>query len=379
MINHGCMDAPVIIHVGQPKTGTTSVQRFLAGMNGSREAQELAYPLRDSSDINHNSSVIDLFFVERFRPLAFTTLLEPVWSWQRTRIGGAWSWLVDAVRASKLPTVVSSELLALAPDATAQEVLRSFQSSPMVVLIGTRAVSGLIPSWFQQVGKEYPVPTFEQFTRSVLMELLGSPAKSASGWMSSRHLRQTWLSAGKHVRGFSVEIVQTSLERPTAVLDAIGLVAGHLDLPNSGAALVSPSNAAWSYDVVELWRQHQHRFISSPPGARHKTLAAMLRGQFGFPTPSLARHAIDPEAVSLIDATFPADASRGSDTAAVSLRNRLNSTEPITLQPTVDQKARLIYESAEILKAMSTYQRRMDAFYPAWRLYRRIRDLTRCS
>lgn len=136
------------LHVGLPKTGTTTLQEVLWHNRTALAAAGLLYPGRDSTA--HHRAAVDLMR-ERYR------------GWLEPGMAGAWRLLVEQLAAWPRDAVVSSELFAPSePDAVA-EVLSALDFAEVHVICTVRDIARQIPSVWQEDVKNQRTLTFGEF------------------------------------------------------------------------------------------------------------------------------------------------------------------------------------------------------------------------
>lgn len=140
------------LHIGLPKTGTTSIQDILWRNRTIATDSGLLYA--GTSPASHHRAAVDVI-PQRY----------PGWVDHTTE--GAWQWLVDQVSVWSGDSVISSELLALArPDETAR-VLASLDFAEIHLVCTARDLARQIPSVWQEDVKNRRTTPYDDFVRFV--------------------------------------------------------------------------------------------------------------------------------------------------------------------------------------------------------------------
>lgn len=140
------------LHIGLPKTGTTSIQDILWRNRAVAADQGLHYPGHDPSA--HHRAAVDVI-PERY----------PGWVDHATE--GAWPWLVDQVRAWSGDALISSELLALSRPEEVARVRATLDFAEVHIVCTARDLVRQIPSVWQEDVKNRRTTTYDDFVRFV--------------------------------------------------------------------------------------------------------------------------------------------------------------------------------------------------------------------
>jgi hypothetical protein len=129
------MTQRVYVHVGLPKTGTTSIQEFLWFNRSATAAMGVRYP----GHIYHAQphAAMDLQG-ERYR------------TWWEPLVTGAWQRLVDQIRDWPGTSIVSCELLATATETQAARARNDLSFADVHVVCTARDLARQIPSVWQE-------------------------------------------------------------------------------------------------------------------------------------------------------------------------------------------------------------------------------------
>lgn len=329
--SHGLPHQPaVIVHVGQPKAASSSIQAALAARRDRLAEAGITYPsIRGSRD--HNAAAADFILSRHDVMTAGSGHAAAVLSERRGEPGG-WPMLVADVRASR-QAIVSAEDLALLGHSDATRALADLTGgdpAAAAVVVVMRAVSVQLPSQYSQVALGAAVPSFETWARLRLRGLMASGPDSAESWMDPAVLPSTWRAAGE-VR--VVRLTNTQPERFEAELLAACGVDSVLQPPVLEFTNVRIP-AAW----VIAWQEHQ---ASRGWGGSPVSLITRIRSaaKTGPDLPGAGgRFAVVGDAAALIDAAFPqapADEGRSQQARAelgrlVSSGARLTIVEGVT-------------------------------------------------
>ncbi|MEU6641769.1 hypothetical protein ABZ863_04400 [Saccharomonospora sp. NPDC046836] len=138
----------VYLHVGLPKTGTTSLQELLWHHREGIAAAGVQYAGPDAA-AQHRAAMD----VHRGR----------YGHWGEEGTAGSWGWLVEQARAWSGTSVISSELLAPASPEEAARVLADLDFAEVHVVCTTRDLARQIPSVWQENVKTRQETSFPRF------------------------------------------------------------------------------------------------------------------------------------------------------------------------------------------------------------------------
>jgi hypothetical protein len=140
-------DAPwVMVHIGLPKTGTTYLQRLLAANRAALRERGLLYP----------GTKVDHF-------LAVQDVLRRPFKESDERTSGAWGAVLTEVEQWSGPCLVSHEILASArPDGVA-DVIGSFATRPVQVIVTARDLARQLPAVWQEDVKNGSTEAFDEY------------------------------------------------------------------------------------------------------------------------------------------------------------------------------------------------------------------------
>jgi hypothetical protein len=282
----------VVVHVGQPKAASTSLQHALTAEVATLHAAGIAYPLAPGRS-NQVSEAADFILGraalgERAQGRLGATLTA------RARERGGWRRLVDAVTASERAIVSAEDLADLSPGLAevALNDLTGGRPDRATVVIVVRPVSGLLPSMYGQATLADPLPRVDVWARLTLLGMLTATASGGEGrWLDAAWLRGSWASAG--------EVRCVAYESPTFEPDLVAA----LDLDEVIAApFLGRSNtsvpAAWSL----AWQEHR-RTVGWHDD--RTTLIREIRAIAADDPVEGGRFALAPQAARLADEAFP--------------------------------------------------------------------------
>lgn len=322
------MAVQVRLHIGPPKTATTTIQRVLAGQREALAQRGVLYPEPE----NHS----DVFFPQ----LARWTPDGPRWTVMPTR--GArrhamtWPRFLKAVDDHPGPVIVSSEVLSALPAEGVAAFLSTLPVPPTVVLV-QRPVSRQIPSWHQEAVKRWQTPDFEAHARAMLDSLF-DPGRTDFDFLNAGKLERRWRAGGVDVTVVSA-CPDLSVE---ALAEVLACLAPELENLEFGV----PANVSMSGFGVRLWGEH---VADSPPRLAAQGLAVLSHMLATFPEtadPALGGHlALQAEVGELADAYVAGSPAAGRD-----LRRHLDRGDCVT-QPIADGDA------DEIRAALRRWQR----------------------
>lgn len=171
------MDRRIYLHIGLPKTGTTSLQDILWHHRDRVATNGLYYPGLDSAA--HHSAAMDLY------PERYGQWLEP-------RLAGAWDLLVSQVKDSEMSSVISTELLAPASPAEAQRALSSLSFAEVHLVCTARDPARQVPSVWQENIKTRHTTGFPEFLRALRASELDETGKLFWDYQDLPRVLRTW-------------------------------------------------------------------------------------------------------------------------------------------------------------------------------------------
>lgn len=286
----------MIVHVGQPKAASTSLQDALAAHSARLASAGVRYPVV-AGRRNHVAEAND-FILGRAGlsyPVGGRTLTTLN---QRAKDPGGWDRLVaatDAAVAGGDRVIVSAEDLSTLSPMLANQVLRDLtggRPDRAAVVLVLRSLSTALPSLYAQGALIDPMPRFEVSARLTLLGLLRpDPRRGFALWLDADWLRSTWSGAG--------EMRVVAYDSPTLdhdLLEALEL-GSVLDAPFLGRSNVGVG-AAWSI----AWQDHR-RVVGW-----HDDRSALIRevkGCVAAHPVAAGTFALVPEVATVVDRAFP--------------------------------------------------------------------------
>src|SRR3984957_20359257 len=129
----------VLVHIGEPKTGTTFLQQVMWSNRAELAAQGVVLPGHHPQD--HFRASQDLRGIEK-RPD------DPAGAWT-----GEWGIRARQARQAPRAAVISHELFSAVDEEQAQRAVRSLQPAEVHVVLTVRDMASLLPAEWQEAGK----------------------------------------------------------------------------------------------------------------------------------------------------------------------------------------------------------------------------------
>jgi hypothetical protein len=129
----------VLVHIGEPKTGTTFLQQVMWSNRAELAAQGVVLPGHHPQD--HFRASQDLRGIEK-RPD------DPAGSWT-----GEWEILAHQARQAPRAAVISHELFSAVDEQQAQRAVLSLQPAEVHVVLTVRDMASLLPAEWQETVK----------------------------------------------------------------------------------------------------------------------------------------------------------------------------------------------------------------------------------
>ena len=129
----------VLVHIGEPKTGTTFLQQVMWSNRAELAAQGVVLPGHHPQD--HFRASQDLRGIEK-RPG------DPAGSWT-----GEWEILAHQARQAPRAAVISHELFSAADEEQAERAVRSLQPADVHIVATVRDMASLLPAEWQETVK----------------------------------------------------------------------------------------------------------------------------------------------------------------------------------------------------------------------------------
>jgi hypothetical protein len=161
----------VLVHIGPPKTGSTTVQSALYAARSRLTAQGVHH----AGGSRHPAAAVQAV---TGRPSQYSGGVVPS-EWR-------WRWLVREVRQATSPRVIlSSELLADATPDRVQRIVTDLGGPRVHVVVTLRSLARILPSQWQQFVQDGSRAAFDRWLERVLRD--GHDAPDRTFWMRHRH------------------------------------------------------------------------------------------------------------------------------------------------------------------------------------------------
>ncbi len=129
----------VILHIGEPKTGTTFLQQVMWRNRDALAAQGVVLPGHHPQD--HFRASQDLRGIQKLPS-------DPAGSWT-----GEWEILASQARQARRVAVISHELFSAADAQQAEQAVRSLQPAEVHIVLTVRDIATLLPAEWQETVK----------------------------------------------------------------------------------------------------------------------------------------------------------------------------------------------------------------------------------
>lgn len=167
----------VYLHVGLPKTGTTSLQELLWHNQDALRADGVSFPGYDLGA--HHRAVADV------HPGRYG-------GWKEQRTPGSWKWLTEQAKAFDGATLISSELLAPASPDEAEQVLSSLSFAEVHIVCTVRDLARQIPSVWQENVKTRQSTSYPELLASLRSGDLDDDARLFWDYQDLPRVLETW-------------------------------------------------------------------------------------------------------------------------------------------------------------------------------------------
>jgi hypothetical protein len=157
------------VHIGEPKTGTTFLQRAMWGNRARLARQGVLLPGYKRQD--HSRASRDLREAERPDN-------DPADPWT-----GEWDVLVGQALQAPHAAVISDEVLAACTPEQADRAVRSLLSAELHVILAVRDFATLLPAEWQETVKTRGTESWEEWLRTVI---------DVESMAADRHLSRFW-------------------------------------------------------------------------------------------------------------------------------------------------------------------------------------------
>lgn len=312
------MTREVWLHVGPPKSATTTVQGILHELM-SEEAESRGVRIRRSQagGTNHHLEALDLLYDgDRTACDPFTRRVLSKYQPQSER---PWRALVKEVADCGLErVVVSAEHLAYASEPDASRAVRELQPAVVHVVLARRSVAEVLVSLHGELCKRAAMPRVDVWLRETIIATLDEGA-AGMPWISADWVAEQWGAAGATVH---------MVEARDGMSDRIVAEIMELLVPGARAPAGPGSNTGFSATTLEIWQDHVE---SRPPryaAAALATLGAWLSSDSG-PASTRDRWSVSDDVAELVDAAMSIPPDPG---AVVELRRRVEQVESLVIR-----------------------------------------------
>ncbi|PZS37182.1 MAG: hypothetical protein DLM62_20600 [Pseudonocardiales bacterium] len=263
----------VLVHIGEPKTGTTFLQQVMWSNRAGLAAQGVVLPGHHPQD--HFRASQDLRGIEKRAD-------DPAGSWT-----GEWEILAHQARQAPRAAVISHELFSAVDGPQAEQAVRSLQPAEVHVVLTVRDMASLLPAEWQETIKHRNDRSWEDWLADVIDRESVDPDRR-QWWFWRVHdtlaILELW---GRHVPADRIHVIMTppqgsgnSLlwERFAALL---GVDPGGVDLSRARA------NTSLGQPEIEFLRRLNQALPAEVPdwfymwtvkeGVAHRALAARPR------------------------------------------------------------------------------------------------------
>jgi hypothetical protein len=144
----------VLLHIGEPKTGTTFLQHVMWRNRGELAAQGVVLPGHHPQD--HYRASQDLRGIPKLAS-------DPAGSWT-----GEWEILARQAQQAPRVAVISHELFSAADPEQAERAVRSLQPAEVHVVLTVRDMATLLPAEWQETVKHRNAKVYEDWLADVI-------------------------------------------------------------------------------------------------------------------------------------------------------------------------------------------------------------------
>jgi len=148
------MSPRVFLHIGEPKTGTTSLQQVMWGNRAELAAQGVVLPGHHAQD--HFRASQDLRGIEKLAS-------DPAGAWT-----GEWEILARQAQQAPRVAVISHELFSAADAGQAERAVASLQPAEVHVVLTVRDMATLLPAEWQETVKHRNTLSWEDWLGDVI-------------------------------------------------------------------------------------------------------------------------------------------------------------------------------------------------------------------
>lgn len=328
------MASRVTLHIGLPKTASTSLQEALASHPNELAAAGVAYPLAPGAR-SHEREIADVMLglhsPQEAHGAGYARLV-------RRADPGSWGRLLPRVIASELDVVISDEVSSNLPPAPTRMLVDAVTAGHTVsarAVMVVRPAGELLSSAYAQLAQDTILPGFEMWIRV----RLGSTLRSGfPDWIDGHWVARNWLEARA---GLTV----VDYHSPTYwsdLLETLGLAAvrDRIIIGKANRSMTALGLAAWQSYLRSGVDPH-HLEVKRLRKAARERIPEFIDAGIG------GRLALDPEVADLVDAAFPQPAAGEQSLAEIELSakrpaaiqamsrldERLRDPRPLTVSP----------------------------------------------
>ncbi|PXY35934.1 hypothetical protein [Prauserella flavalba] len=167
----------VYLHIGLPKTGTTSLQELLWHHREAIAEDGVLYPGHDQAA--HHRAAMDVHHGRYGQ-------------WKEPGTAGSWDWIVEQARAWRGTSVISTELLAPASPDEAARALADLDFAEVHVLCTARDLARQIPSVWQENVKTRQRTSFADFLAALREPELNDTSRLFWDYQDLPRVLRTW-------------------------------------------------------------------------------------------------------------------------------------------------------------------------------------------
>ncbi|MCB9411257.1 MAG: hypothetical protein H6525_00165 [Actinobacteria bacterium] len=191
------MSGTVTLHVGTPKSGTTSLQEAFRSQQAALADQGIAY-LAAAGELNAGDAAAD---AARADPVYWARSTAEQrdylgWLWRGAAAGAAVGRLRAAMPGEQTSVILSAENLSLAGPVLRAEVLGWFPGRSVRVVVTRRRPSAALVSNYYQLLRLGPMPPLPMWLPGILTDLLQRHSDSMAWWVPRGPLERFWAGEG---------------------------------------------------------------------------------------------------------------------------------------------------------------------------------------
>lgn len=320
------MATELTIHIGPPKTASTSLQSTLAANRQRLLRAGVLYPESPGHEPNQQyAAAVDLAAqTHTSRQLSrFSRALFHESSWYT----GAWEALLLATKQHDGPVIWSSEAFTYLDETGVASLAEAVECIPTRVVVVRRDTRQQLVSAYLESARHDVVPSLEVYVRTVCGALLdGRPHEF--DYLNLDRLIDQWAAVGTvTIAGDAGDPLRDTLRSSLSIITD-GLLA---------EVGVEHRNQALSPRQIVIWQAHLRHTRPRHYGAMQEVLNQLLNYQFAVPTSGSSTYQtpqLTTEFAAVLEQAFNSEIPRSEQQIARSrLQAMLNSSEPLTTKP----------------------------------------------